>query len=109
MKFPESNGNLNFSFTVNLGAGNNGINLQINAANAGGSDSESCQITALAPSATTATSYAPLNNSGFNVMRTVQGLAEDAVIPTGNTDWKLWAGGALVVLIASVVVAKYII
>jgi hypothetical protein len=44
-----SNGNLNFSFTVNLGAGNNGLNLQINAANAGGSDAESCQITALAP------------------------------------------------------------
>jgi hypothetical protein len=44
-----SNGNLNFSFTVNLGDGSNSVNFQINAANAGGSDVESCQISVKAP------------------------------------------------------------
>ncbi len=44
-----SNGNLNFSFTVNLGEGSNALNFQINAANAGGSDSESCQINVKTP------------------------------------------------------------
>lgn len=37
-----SNGNLNFSITLNFGSGNNPMTLQINAANAGGSDSKSC-------------------------------------------------------------------
>ncbi len=40
-----SNGNLSFSFTVTMGEGSNAVNLQINAANAGGSDSKSCELT----------------------------------------------------------------
>lgn len=40
-----SNGNLTFSISLNLGEGSNAVNLQINAANAGGSDSKSCTIT----------------------------------------------------------------
>ncbi len=43
-----SNGNLNFSFTVNLGEGST-VNFQINAVNAGGSDSKSCQLIAKVP------------------------------------------------------------
>ncbi len=40
-----NNGNLTFSITINLGEGSNPVNLQINAATAGGSDSKSCTIT----------------------------------------------------------------
>lgn len=40
-----NNGNLTFTISLNMGAGSNPVNLQINAANAGGSDSKSCVYT----------------------------------------------------------------